>query len=214
MFLTCSLFLLFLLIFCLLLLASFFSSSTPFLFLCCFSSLFFSHFFSFGLPPLPSYFHHSVCPPSSSFSLPLPLTFVALPLLSSLPSHPFFSTLFSFHFSFPLLTLPCLASPSSLLSLSLLSSSLLPSCHSYRLSANYGDVSLNQKGRGFAKKNIGRHIEEKLEQYVQKSRFIKGYVLAWKLLGLCELKCTALLHLIDSLFYFCILFLLWCNGGL
>ncbi|XP_050735189.1 N-acetyltransferase ESCO2-like isoform X2 [Eriocheir sinensis] len=43
-----------------------------------------------------------------------------------------------------------------------------------KLSAKYGDVSLNQKGRGFAKKNIGRQLEEKLDQYLQQSRLTKG----------------------------------------
>lgn len=90
---------------------------------------------------------------SLSFSPPPPpLSYVPSPLWSS----SLFSSLCS----------PLLPSP-----LSLLSSSL-----PHRLSAKYGDVSLNQKGRGFAKKNIGRQLEEKLDQYLQQSRLTKGYV--------------------------------------
>lgn len=43
-----------------------------------------------------------------------------------------------------------------------------------KLSAKYGDVSLNQKaGKSFAKKNIGRLVEEKLDQYLQRPGFSK-----------------------------------------
>lgn len=47
----------------------------------------------------------------------------------------------------------------------------------HRLSAKNGDMSLKQKtGKSFAKKNIGRLVEEKLDQYLQRSGFSKEYV--------------------------------------
>ncbi|KAG0725091.1 N-acetyltransferase ESCO2 [Chionoecetes opilio] len=43
-----------------------------------------------------------------------------------------------------------------------------------RLSSKNGDVSLNQKvGKSFAKKNIGRLVEESLDQYLQQSKISK-----------------------------------------
>lgn len=54
----------------------------------------------------------------------------------------------------------------------------LASLPSPRLSVNYKDMSLNQRaGKTFAKKNIGRLVEEKLDQYLQQPRESKEYVL-------------------------------------